>query len=122
MLKFYNQYKEMEPPTDYVEDCIREARKLGQIIRYVSKKRAKKLEKRGVLVLFDYNVYSYIWFMRKPQKSNIITAEFFLKHVGRKPIDDDLERCNCVKAGQGGHSSCGWNYSKNLPMFMSSKR
>lgn len=49
-----------------------------------------------------------------------ITSEMFKKATGFEDSQDDLERCNCEKAGEIGHSSCGWNYHKNLPMFMSS--
>ena len=34
------------------------------------------------------------------------------------PQQDDLERCNCLKAGQIGHTDCGWNTAKNMPVFM----
>ena len=47
-----------------------------------------------------------------------ITAELFYQHVGHEPQDDDLERCNCAKAGQQGHMQCGWNRLLNLPVFM----
>jgi hypothetical protein len=47
-----------------------------------------------------------------------ITESFFIKFTGEVPINDDLERCNCKKAGEPGHKFCGWNYSKNKPMFM----
>jgi hypothetical protein len=47
-----------------------------------------------------------------------ITAEQFKEYVGREPEDDDLERCNCVRAGQFGHTMCGWNSKANLPVFM----
>ena len=47
-----------------------------------------------------------------------ITAEQFKEYVGREPEDDDLERCNCVRAGQFGHTMCGWNNKANLPVFM----
>jgi len=47
-----------------------------------------------------------------------ITAEQFKKATGQDPIQDDLERCNCPKAGQLGHYSCGWNHEQNLPQFM----
>lgn len=46
-----------------------------------------------------------------------ITAEYFMQATGRAPEDDDLERCNCAKAGQMGHFSCGWNYTLNAPCF-----
>lgn len=48
----------------------------------------------------------------------MITAEFFKKHVGTDPIQDDLHRCNCKEAGEIGHSQCGWCYKCNLPRFM----
>ena len=47
-----------------------------------------------------------------------ITAELFEQYVGRKHEDDDLERCNCEKAGQAGHFMCGWNRKENLPVYM----
>lgn len=47
-----------------------------------------------------------------------ITNLQYLKAVGAEPIQDDLERCNCPKAGTWGHQSCGWNFHLNRPMFM----
>lgn len=47
----------------------------------------------------------------------MITEELFIKALGRKPIQDDLERVNCLKAGQMGHECCGWNKARNCPMF-----
>lgn len=37
-----------------------------------------------------------------------ITREKFIKATGEEPEKDDLERCNCPKAGEIGHLSCGW--------------
>lgn len=37
----------------------------------------------------------------------IITEEMFIKAVGYPPIQDDLEQCNCQKAGEIGHTMCG---------------
>lgn len=48
-----------------------------------------------------------------------ITAEQFKAATGHEPVLDDLERCNCTKAGQMGHQMCGWNRALNLPVFMS---
>jgi hypothetical protein len=48
----------------------------------------------------------------------MITEELFKQWVGREPQDDDLDRCNCSKAGQAGHGQCGWNNKQNLPVFM----
>ena len=50
-----------------------------------------------------------------------ITEEIFEKAVGRKPENDDLERCNCSQAGKLNHFYCGWNTKANLPNFMSSE-
>lgn len=47
-----------------------------------------------------------------------ITSKMFKEATGRNPVDDDLERCNCDKAGTIGHGSCGWNYRVNQPMFV----
>ena len=45
----------------------------------------------------------------------MISAEDFEKATGHAPINDDLERANCPKAGEPGHYHCGWNQEKNLP-------
>ena len=47
-----------------------------------------------------------------------ITREQFILSTGAEPVDDDLDRCNCAKAGQAGHYSCGWNRKHNMPVFM----
>jgi hypothetical protein len=52
-------------------------------------------------------------------KSNM-TAKEYEKHVGYAPVDDDLERVNCPIVNAIGHSCCGWNDCKNIPMFMGS--
>lgn len=44
------------------------------------------------------------------------TEQDFLKFVGRNPIQDDLDRVNCDKAGTSGHHSCGI-CEHNLPVF-----
>jgi hypothetical protein len=44
-----------------------------------------------------------------------ITAHMFLGATGRAPVDDDLERANCDKAGTIHHIHCGWCWHKNLP-------
>lgn len=46
-----------------------------------------------------------------------ITAAIFQQATGRAPKDDDLDRCNCVNAGDQGHEFCGWNYRLNVPTF-----
>ena len=46
-----------------------------------------------------------------------ITAKYFAEKTGNEPVDDDLERCNCKKAGEFGHSCCGWCPAHNLPVF-----
>lgn len=47
-----------------------------------------------------------------------ITAEMFQAATGFAPQDDDLERCNCAKAGEIGHFMCGWNNKRNMPNFI----
>ncbi len=47
----------------------------------------------------------------------MITAEYFELRTGAPPIQDDLERCNCEKAGQIGHWQCGWNKQQDQPVF-----
>jgi hypothetical protein len=46
-----------------------------------------------------------------------ITAAMFKKATGCKPEQDDLERCNCDKAGTLLHQYCGWDEETNLPKF-----
>lgn len=48
----------------------------------------------------------------------MITAKMFKEATGYEPVDDDLERVNCKKAGQMAHFSCGWDYERNMPVFM----
>ena len=50
-----------------------------------------------------------------------ITAEMFKEATGSDPINDDLDRCNCPKAGNMGHWQCGWDTEANLPYFMTGK-
>lgn len=40
----------------------------------------------------------------------------FIEATGREPVDDDMERVNCVDAGQPGHYACGW-CKHDLPRF-----
>lgn len=47
-----------------------------------------------------------------------ISAEKYEHATGHPPERDDLERCNCDKAGQPGHTQCGWNNHADLPVFM----
>lgn len=49
----------------------------------------------------------------------MITYEKFLECTGHAPVDDDLERCNCIYAGSLNHMQCGWNNETDLPIFMS---
>jgi hypothetical protein len=46
----------------------------------------------------------------------MITEQQFKDMVGREPENDDLDRCNCVRAGEPGHSSCGI-CKHNKPVF-----
>ena len=47
----------------------------------------------------------------------MITKEDFIKHVGREPEYDDLERCNCADAGSRSHLFCGWCNEHQLPVY-----
>lgn len=38
--------------------------------------------------------------------------------TGHWPEQDDLERCNCEKAGEIGHDCCGWDKDRGLPRFI----
>ena len=46
-----------------------------------------------------------------------ITADMFESMTGHAPVQDDLERCNCKKAGAIGHWSCGICAKHKLPVF-----
>jgi hypothetical protein len=46
-----------------------------------------------------------------------ITFDFYCVATQTLPENDDLERSNCQKAGESGHTSCGWNYQMNWPEF-----
>lgn len=46
-----------------------------------------------------------------------ITEQQFEQATGRKPVDDDMERVNCDRAGEPGHNSCGWNHTHNCPAY-----
>ncbi len=43
----------------------------------------------------------------------------FKQATGFDPLQDDMERVNCIKAGELGHECCGWNDKTNLPVFIS---
>jgi len=46
-----------------------------------------------------------------------MTAEVFEAFLGRKPVDDDLHRVNCLKVGQVGHFMCGWCHDHGNPRY-----
>lgn len=46
-----------------------------------------------------------------------MTSFRFFHLTGRVPINDDLERVMCLKAGTCGHSFCGWCLLHQGPMF-----
>jgi hypothetical protein len=50
-----------------------------------------------------------------------VTAKKFTAATGHKPEGDDLERCNCKRAGEMGHWSCGWDADANLPVFLTDR-
>ncbi len=47
-----------------------------------------------------------------------ISAERFFTATGVVPVQDDLERCNCINQGEIGHTICGWSDLFEKPMFM----
>ena len=46
-----------------------------------------------------------------------ITAEEFEEKTGSPPIQDDLERVNCLRVGTPGHRNCGWCKICDKPAF-----
>lgn len=46
-----------------------------------------------------------------------MTADEFKAKTGYEPQHDDLERVNCDKVGQTGHTTCGWCARCDGPMF-----
>jgi len=46
-----------------------------------------------------------------------IDAKQFKKIMGREPIEDDLDRVNCLHPGELGHHYCGWCTECNRPKF-----
>lgn len=51
-----------------------------------------------------------------------VTEEMFLKAVGRPPVYDELERCNCKATEVIGHMLCGWCKKCNCPRFICGHR
>lgn len=51
------------------------------------------------------------------EDDGIMQADEFKQLTGREPVDDDLERVNCNKAGMRGHRSCGWCFWCEKPKF-----
>ena len=48
----------------------------------------------------------------------MITKDRFIDRVKCPPIQDELKRCNCTKAGEPGHEQCGWCPEHDLPQFV----
>lgn len=48
----------------------------------------------------------------------MIDEKTFTEKVGVPPEGDDLERCNCPKAGQVRHYLCGWCDKHDKPRFI----
>lgn len=45
------------------------------------------------------------------------TAQQFEEMTGKMPVQDDLERLNCDRAGELGHFHCGHCPEHNKPRF-----
>ena len=50
-------------------------------------------------------------------KSKVVTKKKFKAAMGRDPIQDELERCNCALGGSTGHWGCGWCEECNKPRY-----
>lgn len=48
----------------------------------------------------------------------MITKEHYTHRMRTPPVQDDLERCNCLDAGQDSHIQCGWDKEFDLPVFL----
>ena len=48
----------------------------------------------------------------------MLTSKQFEELVGAPPVEDDLERANCGKAGEAGHHMCGICKEHNKPRFI----
>ena len=46
-----------------------------------------------------------------------MSEEEFKEKFGRLPVDDELERINCVMVGENGHWYCGWCSEHDQPRF-----
>ena len=53
-------------------------------------------------------------------KSKVVTKKKFKAAMGRDPIQDELERCNCALGGSTGHWGCGWCEECNKPRYVCS--
>jgi len=51
-----------------------------------------------------------------------ITEEKFREATGEEPVNDDIERSNCERAGMPGHWTCGWCDDCDMPVFMCGHR
>lgn len=51
----------------------------------------------------------------------LISDSYFRERVGRGPVGDELERCNCPVVGRPGHTMCGWDWVGDLPRFLSTQ-
>ena len=45
----------------------------------------------------------------------VITAEYYEQATGSIPVNDDVVRANCSRAGTDGHVGCGWCTKNNVP-------
>ncbi len=48
----------------------------------------------------------------------VITPAYFEGATGGPPERDDLDRVNCLEAGNIGHWQCGWCMHHDKPRFM----
>lgn len=76
----------------------------------------KSSEVMGTYISEEEAIKGHEYWVQK--MNSVITASEFELHVGYPPEDDDLERVNCDTPGIKGHTQCGWNWKRNLPVFM----
>ena len=48
----------------------------------------------------------------------VIDPEYFKQATGNDPVNDDIGRANCSRAGSEGHMFCGWDFEVNKPNTM----
>jgi len=69
-------------------------------------------------MLEDFKAGEHLRVTVSVEKVRYYTDKDFKEATGEDWQHDDLERCNCLKAGMVGHHACGWCEKCNGPRFM----